>query len=191
MSPQLMTIAQIADETGLTYKGVRARIRNVHAQIVARQGRFGLYETSPELLQTHCRNGGYITERVTERREQVATMTRQGMTAREIGEALGVTPETVARHRVAAGVAQPVAARVTDAQWQIAERLLDDGCSCAEVGRTIGVNGNTISDHFPGRGWTRQQAGVMAAFIRHTNRQLKAKEIKPQQAQYAAKEEAA
>ena len=34
MTPQLMTIAQIADETGLTYKGATARIRNIHAQIV-------------------------------------------------------------------------------------------------------------------------------------------------------------
>ena len=190
MPPQLMTIAQIAAETGLTYKGVRARIRNVHAQIVARQGRFALYEPSPELLQTHCRNGGYITERVTERREQVATMTRQGMTAREIGEALGVTPETVARHRVAAGVAQTVAARVTPEQWQIAEQLLDDGCSCAEVGRTIGVNGNTVSDHFPGRGWTRQQSGGMAAFMRHAKKQLATTELKQQQAQHVAKEAA-
>ena len=191
MTPQLMTIAQIADETGLTRKGAMARLRNAHVQIVARRGRFGLYETSPELLQTHCGHGGYITERTTDRREQVTTMTRRGMTADQIAETLGITARTVLRHRVAAGIAQPAPMRVTDAQWQTAERMLQDGCSLAEIARTIGADPKTIATHFPGRGWTKQQVGEWRAFMRKANRQLKAVEPKQRPAQHATTEEAA
>ena len=186
-----MTIAQIADETGLTHNGASARIRNAHVQIVARHGRFGLYETSPELLQTHCGNGGYITERTTDRREQVTAMTRRGMNATQIGEALGITARTVLRHRVAAGIAQPASVRVTDKQWQTAERMLQDGCSLAEIARTIGADSKTIATHFPGRGWTKQQVGEWRAFMRKANRQLKAVEPKQRPAQHATTEEAA
>ena len=191
MTPRLMTIAQIADETGLTHKGARARIRAAHLRIVARRGRFGLYETSPELLQTHCGNGGYITERTTERREQVTIMTSRGMNATQIGEALGITARTVARHRVVAGVAQPASVRVTDAQWQTAERMLQDGCSLAEIARTIGADSKTIATHFPGRGWTKQQVGEWRAFMRKANKQLAATETKQRPAQHATTEEAA
>ena len=190
MTGRLVTIAQIAEETGLTHGGVRARIRNVHARIVARQGRFSLYESSPELLQTHCGNGGYITERTTDRREQVTAMTRQGMTADQIGAALGIAPRNVVRHRVAAGIAQPASVRVTDAQWQTAERMLDDGCPLAEIARTIGADSKTIATHFPGRGWTKQQVGEWRAFMRKANKQLAAIEPKQRPAQYAAKEAA-
>ena len=191
MTGRLVTIAEIAEETGLTRGGVKCRIRNVRAQVVARRGRFGLYETSPELLQTHCGNGGYITERTTDRREQVVTMTRRGMTADQIAETLSITARTVLRHRVAAGIAQPAPARVTDAQWQTAERMLDDGCSLAEIARTIGANPTTVAAHYPGRGWTKQQVGEWRAFMRKANRQLKATELKQQPAQYTTTEEAA
>ena len=191
MSHQLMTIAQIAAETGLTHKGAIARIRGAHLRMVTRQGRFGLYETTPELLQTHCGNGGYITERTTDRREQVTAMTRQGMTADQIGAALGIAPRNVVRHRVAAGIAQPASVRVTDAQWQTAERMLQDGCSLAEIARTIGADSKTIATHFPGRGWTKQQVGEWRAFMRKANRQLAAIEPKQRPAQHATTEEAA
>ena len=190
MTHQLMTIAQIADETGLTHKGARARLRGAHMQIVARRGRFGLYETSPELLQTHCGNGGYITERTTDRREQVTAMTRQGMTAKQIGEALGIASRNVVRYRVAAGITQPASVRVTDAQWQAAARMLQDGCSLAEIARTIGANPSTVAAHYPGRGWTKQEVGEWRAFMRKANRQLKAIDTKQRPAQHAATEEA-
>ena len=112
-----------------------------------------------------------------------------GNMAREIGEALGVTPETVARHRVAAGVAQTAAARVTPDQWQTAERMLDDGCSLAEIARTIGTSASTVATHYPGRGWTKQEVGQWRAFMRRANRQLAATELKPRQAQHGATEE--
>ena len=191
MTPQLMTIAQIADETGLTHKGARARLRSAHMQIVARRGRFGLYETTPELLQTHCGNGGYITERTTDRREQVTAMTRRGMTADQIAETLGVTSRTVARHRVTAGIAQAAPARVTPDQWQTAERMLDDGCSLTEIARTIGASPTTVAAHYPGRGWTKQQVGEWRAFMRKANRQLKAIDTKQRPAQYTTTEAAA
>jgi len=191
MSHQLMTIAQIAAETGLTHKGAIARIRGAHLRMVTRQGRFGLYETTPELLQTHCGNGGYITERTTDRREQVTAMTRRGMTADQIAETLGITARTVLRHRVTAGIARPAPVRVTDSQWQTAERMLDDGCSLAEIARTIGTNHSTVATHYPGRGWTKQQVGEWRAFMRKANRQLKAVETKQRHAQHTTTEEAA
>lgn len=41
----------------------------------------------------------------------------------------------------------------------IANKLLRDGASYAEVARTVGWDIHTVARHFPGRGWTRQQVG--------------------------------
>jgi hypothetical protein len=75
------------------------------------------------------------------------------MSAREIGEALGVTARTVARDRVAMGVAQPGPRFVTPEELEHARLFLEDGCSYAEVERTFGRSYDTIKRHLPGYGW--------------------------------------
>ena len=101
-----------------------------------------------------------------ERCKAVAAMTRRGMTAPEIAEALGTTARTVQRYRSAAGVAKPLPKRLTAAQLDFARQLLDDGSSFKEVARSIGCDPATISYWFPGRGWTATQSGAWCAWLR-------------------------
>lgn len=103
-----------------------------------------------------------------ERRAQVAAMTRLGMTAAEIADALKVTERTVERDRAAAGLSRPPAPRLTDHELARAQSLIDDGCSHSEVARTLGVHQTTVSRYFPGRGWSFTQAGHHAATVRWT-----------------------
>lgn len=103
-----------------------------------------------------------------ERRDRVAVMTRQGRSAPEIAAILGVTERTVIRDRVATGCARPVTWRTLTAEdLQLAQQLLDDGCSVVEVARTVGCSADTIHKHFPGRGWTlAQRCDYIAAIHR-------------------------
>jgi IS30 family transposase len=98
-------------------------------------------------------------ERIAERRERVAEMTRAGYIAEDIAATLGVTRRTVERDRVAAGVAQPYPPPMTEEQIRRVAELLDDGCSIAEAARTVGCSRRQVFRLFPGRGWTRQQIG--------------------------------
>lgn len=54
----------------------------------------------------------------------------------------------------------------TPEQWKLAEQLLDDGASYRETAYTTGIPRTTISDRFPGRGWTAKQGADMLGFIR-------------------------
>ena len=63
MTPRLMTIAQIADETGVTVKGVQWRIKIAHVRAVKKRGRLGLYRATGALMQPSDRmRGAYIAE---------------------------------------------------------------------------------------------------------------------------------
>ena len=111
-------------------------------------------------------------EALLERRQRVATMTRQGLSATEIATALRVTPRTVVRDRQATGCAKPCNARekrLRSDELQRAEQLLNDGCSYADVARTLGRSPQAIRYHFPGRGWTFIQCGQYAMTVRHLN----------------------
>lgn len=93
------------------------------------------------------------------RREQVVKLTREGMTAPEIGERLNIAERTVNRDRVKMGVGQPMIRSWTDEEQARAETLLADGASLNEVARTLGRHRDTIGDRFRGRGWTAEQTG--------------------------------
>lgn len=100
-----------------------------------------------------------------ERRDLIALMTRDGKTAEQIAEELNVTPRTVFRARAERGYAKPRREFTAD-EIHTAEAMFDDGCSFAEVGRTIGRATGTVAKHWPGRGWTKAQCGEWAALIR-------------------------
>lgn len=97
---------------------------------------------------------------------EAAIMTRCGRSAREIAMTLGVAPRTVYRWRSLAGVAKLPSRRITPEEWDIAERLLDEGASYSEAGRTIGVWGCTVGKHFPGRGWSEEESIAFATMVR-------------------------
>jgi len=97
-------------------------------------------------------------ERIAERQARVAELTRQGLSAPQIAEIVGITERTVVRDRSAVGCAQPyVSNPLSEEQRCRAEELLNDGCSIAEVARTIGRSPSAVKRAFPGRGWTRAQ----------------------------------
>lgn len=96
-----------------------------------------------------------IREDVQNRREKVALLTRQGVTAPELSHMLGVTTKTIVRDRAATGVIQPAARRYSPQLRQQIESMLDDGCSYSEVQRTTGVHSSALSKYWPGRGMSR------------------------------------
>ena len=92
------------------------------------------------------------------RRERAATLTREGRSATEIADILGVSPRTVARYRRMTGtqLGEP-SPRLTDNQIELIRQLLEDGCSRAETARTVGVSPHAVRRHFPDKHWTREQ----------------------------------
>lgn len=106
-------------------------------------------------------------ERITERRERVAELTRRGFSAEKIAEELRVTTRTVQRDRTAMGIARPFTGiPLTDDEIRRARDLLDGGCSVSEVARTLGRSDNTLHKHFPGRAWTRAQVAEHLTTVR-------------------------
>ncbi|HEY9315813.1 hypothetical protein [Williamsia sp.] len=55
---------------------------------------------------------------------------------------------------------------MTPEQIDAARKLLEDGCSYREVGRTLGVSRNRVRTELPGFGWTYREAGNFTASMR-------------------------
>ncbi|AXN53223.1 hypothetical protein PBI_HARLEY_61 [Mycobacterium phage Harley] len=98
--------------------------------------------------------------------EKVAWLTRMGWTAPQIAEQLGCHHRTVQRARAKTGVAKPKPPALSTEILEEAARMLADGASQNEVARTLGVGQATISAHFRGQGWTREQSIEWISFIR-------------------------
>ena len=114
-------------------------------------------------------------EAIVMRRQRVVELTRQGHSAAEISQFLGITKRSVTRIRRETGVAQTAVnvQPMTDDELRRAAELLDDGCSYSEVGRTLGRSGGTIRAHFPGRGWPRGEGSRLACFNRWAKEQAR------------------
>lgn len=95
----------------------------------------------------------------------------RGLSDRELGELLGIKPESAARRRHRAGVIRGAAGvdrgRKTPEQIARMGELLDEGLSYAAVGEVLGVDKETVARHYPGRGWSREQTMAHAAASRH------------------------
>lgn len=104
-----------------------------------------------------------------EREEQIVEWTRQGLTAKVIAERLGITERTVVRARARLGISQTVAAPMTAGELDRARQMVADGCSCADIGRTLGRADMTIARHFPEAVWTPKQVAEASAFGRRMN----------------------
>lgn len=101
-------------------------------------------------------------------REEYARMHRPDLSAAEAAQLLGVTPRTIVRIRARLGVSQPTsggAVRPSPERLAEIEARLDDGWSVREIERTYGTTWRTIAAHFPGRSWTRSQAGKHARLV--------------------------
>ena len=105
-------------------------------------------------------------EETNARRDRVTQLTRQGHTAKQIADLLGVTKRTVARDRTATGCAQPKAPLLTQDELERAHAMLEDGASYDEVGRTLGRCSAGLRRKFPGYKLTRTDAAQRAALGR-------------------------
>lgn len=68
----------------------------------------------------------------------VGRLTGLGYSACDIATQLGITERTVRRHRVALGIAQEPARRLSTEERVRINEMLDDGVPIAEIARTIG-----------------------------------------------------
>lgn len=95
------------------------------------------------------------------RREVVATLTRQGLTAQRIADQLGVTTRTIHRDRVATGCAQPPPVFLTARQIAEGDRLEQAGVYPMEIARTIGCSHYTAGRRWPTHKLTDHERGVL------------------------------
>lgn len=109
--------------------------------------------------------------------ESVAELTRQGLSTRQIAERLGVSHRTVTRARRHTGTSLGPAEcrpRYTPEFLAKVDQHLTDGWSLVEIARTYGVGEQNIGKHFPGRGWTKEQASELAVMRKAENRLMRA-----------------
>ena len=103
--------------------------------------------------------------RETINRDQVRQLTQQGHTAEQIAVQLGCSASAITKIRHELGIQNPQHRPIPPERKARIEAMLDDGCSYAEIRRTLGVTHETLQRHFPGRGWNREQQND---FIRAT-----------------------
>lgn len=91
-----------------------------------------------------------------------------GMSASEIAARLNVTKRTVTRWRQRHHLSHcPPQPKRPESVHEAAERLLDQGCSFSEAGRTVGVSASTIAKWFPERhAWSHQECVEFAVLVR-------------------------
>lgn len=92
-------------------------------------------------------------------RERIVGLSLTGVPVTHLAARFGVSATSISVWRKAAGVARPANQKLSTEQLELAEQLLEDGCSYAEVARTVGVTPPCLMRRFPGRGWTPRQAG--------------------------------
>ena len=112
------------------------------------------------------------TEAKQHRYDTIIILTRQGYSAEHIARLLGITTRSVVRNRRKAGIAQPPAPYLSDAELATAQTLLEDGASYGEVGRTLGRSQSAIANRLPGYAWNRDQSSAYAVMCKRLN-QLK------------------
>lgn len=100
------------------------------------------------------------------RRAKIAELHALNYTAPEIAARVGITPRSVLRAKVAAGISRPQVPRFCEAEYRAAKKMLDDGASYHEVGRTLGRSHSTIARHLPGYTWDKYQASAAAVMGR-------------------------
>jgi IS30 family transposase len=102
--------------------------------------------------------------------ERLRALANDGLSIIQIAEAMGVTTRTVSRQKRAIGISRPKPESRPLEEWAPkAARLFDEGYSQQSVAELTGVCCQTVSRHFPGRGWTRHQTGQYVTEVRRLN----------------------
>lgn len=110
--------------------------------------------------------------------DQVAALTRAGLSANEIAVRLGCTQRTVVRIRKATGTSKPANSEYTGVRLdlrrlQAAREMLDEGAPHAEIMRTLGLSRKTLRKYFPGTAWDKYQVSELARAVRDTNQMFR------------------
>lgn len=92
-------------------------------------------------------------------REIVRISQTSNATLQEIADQFGCCERQVSRIRHDHKIQKPARTLLTDQEKAAALKLLIDGCSYSEAGRTIGRSPSAIRRHFPGYGWPQSGAG--------------------------------
>lgn len=111
-------------------------------------------------------------ERARRNRDAFDIHYRPGLRVRDIADMIGCTERTVARILRERGLSKPDAAPVplTPEQIDKYRELLDvEGWTYAEIARTFGHSGGTISRHLPGRAMPSPERGALASLARRFN----------------------
>lgn len=112
----------------------------------------------------------------------VYQMSVSGKSTREICAQTGLKERTVQRIRAELNTPGKVNRPFTDEELATAQTMLDDGCSYAEVARTLGRRDHGIRQRFPGRGWSQEQIREWSSWamkMRHERKKLRMTAIAP------------
>lgn len=102
--------------------------------------------------------------------DMVVELTRQGCSARDIADKLGMSKHHVGYIRTKTHTnVHTKAPLLSDEDVQRAMQMLDDGASYAEIQRTLGHAFNT---RIPGRGWTREQTNEYICATRRLKKEM-------------------
>jgi DNA invertase Pin-like site-specific DNA recombinase len=105
----------------------------------------------------------YAARKRAQRDADIETLLRLGrMTHVQIARRMDVSVKTVERVKrdigmIRGGVRATSRPPLTDEQRARAQAMLADGCSQAEVARTLGASRDQIRHAFKGQGWTAEQ----------------------------------
>lgn len=106
--------------------------------------------------------------------DEAARLYERGLSATVIAERFGVSERAIRVQVAKAGLTKPVKV-FTDAEYQRADELLNDGYSFTAVAHMLGRSHWTIAKYFPGRGMSKSdaaQAGVLAKKANRLYRKL-------------------
>lgn len=104
-------------------------------------------------------------------RQALKQLLDDGLTAAQIADWLHCSEHTVWRARKELGLAAGNNPMTPERRARI-KAMLDDGWSWEEIHRTEGANWDTMTRHFPGTQWSRQQIIQHATATRHGAIQL-------------------
>ena len=152
------------------------KLRELDAQGLRREEIAAYFNCTPDRVTAARKLAGLPTDtrhhgkRPRIDRDEVKTRTEQGQTLATIAQALDCSVSAVIKIRHEVGVSRPMHNRLSPERKARIEAMLDDGCPYAEISRTLHVCHETLTRHFPGRAWTREQQNEHIRTIRQEAR---------------------
>lgn len=100
-------------------------------------------------------------------REEIKRFLDADYSPDDIVEIMGINREVLFRiMRNEFGIVTTKSRPITDAELREMERLLNDGWSYKQIGRKLGRADKTVAKHFPGRGWSVEEANEYRRMFR-------------------------